>query len=147
MFIEDAADDIGFQFFEDFWNKPLPTATVDSRPNNPLPAKNQAKFKEPTLNDLVFQALGSSKNREEFVICEKSINSVKENVWSGADPMEEGRFKKYAGDAAKGILNKDTFLSPLRTVSLHTPRNCTTTNSSRRLRSTSISTTPRLKRD
>lgn len=120
MFIEAAvggslSQTVPAQFFKDFWNKPLDGTLFNSRAK---PQIEQANFKPAgkTLNNLVFQALGSSFNRAEFVLCEKSINSFKERVWSLSSPMDDSGFKTYVEDGAKGAIGNNIFLSGLRTV-------------------------------
>lgn len=103
------------KFFSDWWNKELDQAKYNSRTQPPI---EQAVFKSDkrTLNNLIFQALGSSFNRGDFVLCEKSINSFKERVWSGSDPMDTDKFKTLAEDASIGGMKSVLFLTPLRTT-------------------------------
>lgn len=120
MFIEAATSGslgttIPGTFFQTFWNQPVRSQRLYSRPNRPT--ITEANFGDQgSLNNLVFQALGSSFNRGDFVICEAGINSIKEKVWSGSAPMENRKFKTYATDAARGAVYADLFLQPVKTV-------------------------------
>lgn len=65
---------IDAQWFE-WWNKPLDAEKVSNRKN----PDNLPDLK--TINALVFQALGTNKNIEDFVMLEKEINEIKKRVW------------------------------------------------------------------
>ena len=73
--------------------------------------------KRQTLNDLVFEALGSSFNRKDFVLFEKELNSYKERLWSGSQPMSKVDFGGVLDAAISGALPSTYYLSALRSVS------------------------------
>ena len=135
MFIEAVTAEGGSeptqQFFQKWWNKPLNRTRYLSRTQ---PVIEQASFKDDrkTLNNLVFQALGSNFNRAEFVLCEKGINAFKERVWSKSSPMDDKKFQAYAEDAAIGGIGSDLFLTGIRTVGSRPAQKRTRTNSSSR---------------
>ena len=100
-------------FIEDHWTEEFSVTKVASR--KPKPAILMGKRR--TLNDLVFEALGSSYNRADFVLCDKEINSYKERVWSADSPMNDDTIDNYIKFAISGALPSTYFLSPIRTVS------------------------------
>ncbi|KAJ4985095.1 mutanase [Stagonosporopsis vannaccii] len=109
MSLSQTADSV---FFQDYWIKEFTVTQVSKRTNKPPIEMGKRK----TLNDLVFEALGSSFNRNDFVLCEKEINSYKERLWSRTNPMDKGKLKIYLQDAVSGALPSTYFLSVLRTT-------------------------------
>jgi hypothetical protein len=72
------------QWFIDHWNAKHPVE-VQSRPGPPTyPPPNNPK--DESINDLVFEALGSKTNAKDFVLCESGINSAKGKLWSNKNP-------------------------------------------------------------
>lgn len=132
MFIEDAVTNskVDENFFRAWWNKNLDYNTFYSRPASPqapiadwkVPKAKAPKVAPPdkwrTLNNLVFNALGSARNREDFVLCDAKINSMKERLWHAHDPMVEKDFKKISELVAKGALTDDVHFSAIRHVSV-----------------------------
>jgi hypothetical protein len=100
-------------FFKNFWLKDV-SAKIKTRPNKFPNYEDQTKIK--SLNDLVFEALGSQKNAEDFVLCESGINSMKAKLWSNEAPFEQTRWQRIARDAADGAIPSTEHLSGLRTV-------------------------------
>jgi len=82
-------------FVETWWNIELDPATVASRPNKPLINIGDQK----TINNLVFEALGSNNNRGDFVLCEEDINGYKSRLWNTKNPMAVAKYKKTVTDA------------------------------------------------
>lgn len=71
-----------------------------------------------TLNNLVFEALGSDINREDFVLCESEINGYKARIWdTGSSPMANAKYKTAVKEAASGAIDSNVYLSALRSVS------------------------------
>lgn len=109
-------------FFAKFWNEDVNNQLFfDSRPYKPAYTTqkgNSVSFGagQRSLNNLVFQALGSSYNRADFVLCESGINGWKESAWALENFMDPTSLQMYARDAASGAVGSDSFLSPLRTV-------------------------------
>ena len=122
MFIEYCVNaGVPGSFFSQYWNTEITSQTAwDDRPNKPITGKKAAPFKGSarTINNLIFQALGSSYNRDDFVLCQKDINSLKESAWAEDNFMDPRKFKVYAQDAAVGGVDSTLFLSPLRAVSI-----------------------------
>lgn len=133
MFIEDAVTNskIDGNFFKTWWNTNIDWNTFYSRPaqtnvriaNWKVPqastSKPAAVDKWRTLNNLVFNALGSAENREDFVLCDYKINGWKEKLWHGKKPMNDDVFKKLSDDVAKGAITSDVHLSAIQTVSVN----------------------------
>lgn len=99
-------------FFETWWNKELDPTVVASRPNKPLITMGDQK----TINNLVFEALGSNNNREDFVLCEEEINGYKARIWNTKNPMAPGKYKTAVTDAVTGATDSALYLSALRSV-------------------------------
>ncbi|KAF2175365.1 hypothetical protein K469DRAFT_68166 [Zopfia rhizophila CBS 207.26] len=134
MFIESAAgtgeislgSKVDSTFFKDWWNKNLDYNTFYSRPagqaNIPIAnwkvpkpgSKQEDKWR--TLNNLVFNSLGSAANRGDFVLCDATINGFKEKIWHGKNPMAENDFKKLSDEVATGAVTSNIHLSAIRTV-------------------------------
>lgn len=132
MFLEDTVknSNIDGGFFQQWWNMNIDFNTLYSRPATPqapIAMWKASTAKAPkvalpdkwrTLNNLVFNALGSAKNRKDFVLCDYEINSAKEKLWHGKSPIEEDKFKEIADDVAKGALTSDVLFSSIRLVRL-----------------------------
>jgi hypothetical protein len=97
-------------FFENSWKKNLVAADPENRPNQPKITMGTRS----TLNDLVFEALGSNFNREGFVICEDEINGYKARMWKTTSPMDN--YKNTVTSALKGEIGSNVYLSGLRNV-------------------------------
>lgn len=59
----------------------------------PTIGKGTNSFLEPQRR--VFEAMGSSANRGDFVLCEEELNAVKARIWSGKDPMGDAIFEAH----------------------------------------------------
>lgn len=94
-------------FFVSTWATPntlrnLPRVGLGTSPTN--------------LNDRVFEALGSSSNREDFIICEKQLNAFKGKLFKGQLPYDLSEFKKEVlGTIQRGDDPKD-WLQRIRLV-------------------------------
>jgi hypothetical protein len=100
-------------FFLNHWNAKVLEAQVAKRTHT-LPIKTGQRQ---SLNDLVFEALGSSFNRKDFVLFEKKLNSYKERLWSGRDPMASNVFETLLDASVAGELPSNYSLSALRSLS------------------------------
>lgn len=109
VLLSETADGV---FFQDYWTKEYTVTQVSTRKNKPPMETGKRK----TLNDLVFEALGSSFNRKDFVLCDKEINSYKERIWLKNNPMDRAKVQIYLEDAVSGALPSTYILSVLRTV-------------------------------
>jgi hypothetical protein len=76
-----------------------------------------------TINKMVFEALGSDNNREDFVLCHEEINGYKARIWDLKAPMALTSSKKVKGkytlaveDAVAGKTDSNMYLSGLRAV-------------------------------
>jgi hypothetical protein len=87
-------------FFLNYCNAKLLEAQVAKRTHK-LPIKMGQRQ---SLNGLVFEALGSSFNRRALVLFEKKLNSYKERLWSGRDPMASNVFETLLDAAVAGEL-------------------------------------------
>lgn len=114
IFFESVAKDAKIKaFIEKWWNTDLDATKVANRPNKPPITMGDRK----TLNNLVFEALGSEENREDFVLCESEINGYKARIWDTVSPMANGKYKTAVKDAVSGALDSNVYLSALRSVS------------------------------
>lgn len=96
-------------WFERWWNEDLSTLTVpnivsvDARPNKATDLHTGAALDDQvTINDLVFQALGSSENRGDFVLCDSKINTFKMRMWKSQNYMDPQKFRVLLQDSKLG---------------------------------------------
>lgn len=101
------------KFFKTWWNKKLDSKAVEARTNKP----DITMVLRDTLNNRVFEALGSSKNRVDFVLCENELNEYKARVWAKKAPMELVMYKKAVAASIDGGLPSTVYQTALRTVS------------------------------
>jgi hypothetical protein len=104
-------------FFTTHWNVALTQQIIGARANKPSIETNAAVV---TLNGLVFQAMGSNYNREDFVVCDHEINSYKARIWDQKAPMELNKYNLLVTDALSGALSSNAYQSVLRNVSIVT---------------------------
>lgn len=112
-----AVGKVDSKWFNEWWNKDV-QVKVDSRTDKFTGYKNSddAARKDKTLNDIVFEAMGSVRNVNDFLLCEDSINSYKAKLWANEAPFAETDWKRIAKFAATGQLPSNEHLSGLRTV-------------------------------
>jgi len=103
-------------FFIDNWNKQLDRTKIDSRTNKPT---YNSAAQRTTLNGILFDALGSTHNKDALLICDDNINSDKARVWDKIDASSDKKFADAVDDAISGHSPSTKFLSAIRTVSLH----------------------------
>ena len=105
-------------FFSSHWNQVLTPQVINTRAQKPSIETNSGIN---TLNSLVFQAMGSNYNREDFVVCDHEINSYKARIWDQKAPMELNKFNLLVTDAHSGSLSSNAYQSVLRNVSIVAP--------------------------
>jgi hypothetical protein len=112
-----AVGKIDSKWFNEWWNKDV-QVKIDSRTDKFTGYKNSddAARKDKTLNNIVFEAMGSTRNVKDFLLCEDSINSYKAKLWANEAPFAETDWKRIAKFAATGQLPSNEHLSGLRTV-------------------------------
>ncbi|KAF9696463.1 hypothetical protein EKO04_005206 [Ascochyta lentis] len=105
------------KWFNEWWNKDV-QGKVDSRLDKFAGYKNSndATRKDKTLNNLVFEAMGSTRNVNDFLLCEDGINSYKAKLWANEAPFAETDWKRITKFAATGQLPSNEHLSGVRTV-------------------------------
>lgn len=132
MFIESlvkktGTDKVEGDWFEEWWNKDLSanTVPVNSRTKKAtnLITKN-ALGDQNSINDLVFQALGSMDNRPDFVLCRSDINTAKMRTWMKHNYMDLGKFNQLLKDFERGAALSTEVLSVFRTVGQLHASNC-----------------------
>jgi hypothetical protein len=111
------AGTVHYTWFTEWWNKDI-QAKIDSRPTKFVGYKNAslALSKDKTLNNIVFEAMGSVRNVDDFLLCEYGINNIKASLWSNQAPIGEKDWRKTAKFAATGQLPFNEHLSGMRTV-------------------------------
>lgn len=105
------------KWFTENWMKDVSTK-VSTRPHKFAAYTMDNRFPDTTLNDLIFEAMGSKRNVENFLLCESSINSAKAKLWGNEDPIAKKTFEMYAKDGASGAIPGNRAISELRTVGL-----------------------------
>lgn len=130
MFIEDivTTSKVDGAFFKTWWNTNIDYNTFYTRPAQSTvrianwkvpqakPPKPATVDKWRTLNNLVFNALGSAENREDFVLCQYKINQFKEKLWHRRE-ADLDKFEKMSKEGAEGAITHDIHLSPIQAVS------------------------------
>ena len=119
MFIEYLVKDsiVEGSWFEEWWTKELDDKKVEERTSKALIFESKAELgPQPTINDLVFQALGSNDNRGDFVLCNKEINTYKMRTWSKHNYMDPKKFDELLIDFQKGAVDSREVLSIFRVV-------------------------------
>ena len=71
-----------------------------------------------SMNDLVFEALGSNSNLGDFVVCEKQINGYKMRMWKEQSPMRNGEYSGAVQGSTSGLNPSNEYMSALRAVSI-----------------------------
>ena len=105
------------QYLIDNWAKNVQT-TLQARPKKftGYSESKVATSKDKSLNDVVFEAMGSQRNAEDFVLCESGINSFKAKLWADQEPFQASRWQKIAKDAANGAVPSREHFQGLRTA-------------------------------
>lgn len=104
-------------FFRNKYVKPVTgTTTIANRPGKPGYTLGTAPPRD-SLMRLVFEAMGSTPNPADFVLCEQQINSLKARVWATKQLMSPGDYDAIVDDAMLGAIPSSTFLSALRLAS------------------------------
>ncbi|KAG9201759.1 hypothetical protein G6514_005375 [Epicoccum nigrum] len=105
------------KFVEEWWNKELDPVKASKRPNKPPITMGDRT----TINKMVFEALGSDNNREDFVLCHEEINGYKARIWDLKAPMAltspkkvKGKYTLAVEDAVAGKTDSNMYLSGLR---------------------------------
>ncbi|KAJ4354550.1 uncharacterized protein N0V89_006287 [Didymosphaeria variabile] len=124
MFIESLvkktdAGKVEGSWFEKWWNEDLSTnaVPVGTRTNKAtdLTTGNDLGI-QTSINDLVFQALGSMENRADFVLCDSEINTFKMRTWMKHNYMELRKFENLLEDFIEGAMHSNEVLSIFRTI-------------------------------
>ncbi|KAF2678799.1 hypothetical protein K458DRAFT_490904 [Lentithecium fluviatile CBS 122367] len=106
-------------FFRTHWQSQLDPNQVRNRAFKPS-YYTSTMTPRTTMNDLIFEAIGSNNNLKDFVMCESQINSFKQRMWSSNSPMENDRYKKAVLEAIDGLVPSNQYLSALRaTISVY----------------------------
>ena len=104
-------------WFTEWWHKDVQDR-IDTRSPTFKGYENSANIlhKDKSLNDIIFEAMGSKRNVEDFVLCENGINAVKARLWMNSDPYQ--KWKPETLKAAKGLLPSEKYLDAFRVVSI-----------------------------
>lgn len=127
MFIEKLIKDgkVDGTWFEDWWNKELDDRKVAARSSKALEQKtNKELDPQKTINDLVFQALGSTENRADFVLCDSEINTYKMRTWKKHRYMNPQKFAEILDQFKRGGESSSAILSIFRVVRKKSHHSC-----------------------
>ncbi|KAF2709024.1 hypothetical protein K504DRAFT_491640 [Pleomassaria siparia CBS 279.74] len=102
-------------WFSQYWNKRYP-ARVRNRPKQVAAYPRPDNPPDTSINDIVFEALGSKTNADDFVLCESSINSAKARLWANKSPSKSKPLKVLAERAASGVVDSSKYISVIRTA-------------------------------
>ncbi|KAJ8112293.1 hypothetical protein OPT61_g5304 [Boeremia exigua] len=110
------SEHIDISFFNKHWgtSNPQVQQKIATRPN-PFPGYNP-KVALSSLNDLVFEAMGSKSNPADFVLCEEGINSMKAKLWGYISPFAPRKWREIAKGAADGSIPSNHHLSGMRSI-------------------------------
>lgn len=112
-------------WFEEWWNKKLDDDKVKKRKSKALEYKSGKELEpQKSINDLVFQALGSTKNRADFVLCDSEINTYKMRTWMQHNYMDLKKFDKMLEEFKRGGEPSAAVISVFRTVRANMSSDC-----------------------
>jgi hypothetical protein len=95
-------------WFEEWWNKELDETKVKDRMSKALEYQSGDELPpQKTINDLIFQALGSMDNRADFVLCNSEINTYKMRMWLEYNFMAPEKFTRMIEEFKKGGENSN----------------------------------------
>jgi hypothetical protein len=104
-------------FFRNKYVKPTTgTTSIANRPGKPTYTLGTNPPRD-SLMRLVFEALGTTPNPNDLVLCEQQINSLKARVWSTSDIMATKAYDEIVDSAMEGGTPSSTFLTAIRLVS------------------------------
>ena len=110
---QDAKSQAFAQWLTDNWEAKLTDANVAKR-TKPVPDyKLSGKL---TYGNLIFNAVGSNTNLQDFVLCQTSINSYKARIWKRFDPTDEKEFVKEVKRSVDGSVPSNVYLTHLKMV-------------------------------
>lgn len=116
--VQSLSEHVDIGFFINHWGTSTPQVqqAIASRPS-PFRRYNP-KSALSSLNDLIFEAMGSKTNTADFVLCEEGVNAMKAKLWSHSSPFTASRWKEIARDAADGSIPSNRHLAGMRSVSV-----------------------------
>jgi hypothetical protein len=116
-----AAKTIPKEWIEENWNRELTDKEFKDMPLFQQAGDGKAGIvARKSINDRVFEALGSFTNRKNFVMLEKELNGMKENFWGFKKPMGEAT---KAGSMIKQLIDHSvTGAEPTRNTPLEADR-------------------------
>lgn len=136
MFIQEQVKSSAIEgkWFEEWWNKKLDSTKVQNRKSKAQEYNSRTELPpQKTINDLVFQALGSTENRADFVLCNNEINTYKMRMWLEYRFMAQPKFARMLrefkrggerSDKVIGVLQKVSSVSSKSSVTLCETENC-----------------------
>lgn len=101
-------------FFRTHWQRSL--TGISTRRHRPTYKLGTTPLRN-TLERLVFEAMGSTANPSDFVLCDDEINNYKKRLWARENLMAPGRYTAAVQEAMTGAITSSEFLSALRLVS------------------------------
>jgi hypothetical protein len=114
--IKSLSEHVDISFFTKHWGTSTPQIQqqIAKRPT-PFPGYDSAAARS-SLNDLIFEAMGSKTNTRDFVLCEEGVNSMKAKLWSHINPFGVKQWQIIAKDASDGSIPRNRHLAVLRSV-------------------------------
>lgn len=110
------------EWFQEWWDKELDEQKVKDRKSKALEYGSGKELPpQKTINDLVFQALGSTDNSADFVLCNSEINTYKMLMWLEYRFMDLEKFKRLLVELQRGGERSDKVISVFHAVSLALP--------------------------
>jgi hypothetical protein len=114
--LQSLSEHVDISFFTKYWSLSTPQVQqqIVKRPS-PFPGYNPAAARS-SLNDLVFEGMGSKTNTQDFVLCEEGVNAMKAKLWSHINPFGVKQWQDIAKDASDGSIPRNRHLAALRSV-------------------------------
>ncbi|KAJ4987128.1 Killer toxin subunits alpha/beta 4 [Stagonosporopsis vannaccii] len=114
--VSSLSEHVDMSFFTQHWSTSNSQVEqmISNRPN-PFSGYNPSTALS-SLNDLIFEAMGSKSNTADFVLCEEGVNSMKAKLWSHVSPFTPQNWQEIARDAADGSIPSNRHLAVMRSI-------------------------------
>lgn len=110
---QDATRQAFARWLLDNWNAKLTDPNVAKRKK---PSPDYRLSGQLTYGNLIWNALGSNTNLQDFVLCETSINSYKARIWKLTAPTDPKEFQKDVKRSVEGAVPSNGYLTNLKMV-------------------------------
>ena len=95
------------------WDLPVKASDFNKRTK---PSPDYPLYGAPTFGNLIWNALGSNTNLQDFVLCDDKINSYKARIWKLQVPMRPVRFQRLVDKSLAGTVPSNHYLTVFKMV-------------------------------